>query len=204
MEELQKIKTAAKLEALLFIYGEPMDIKKIDKILAVKEAEVEEALNVLEENLKQDIRGLFIIRDKNKVQLATKPEFSEFLKEIAKQEFAEPLTPAALETLAIVAYTGPVTRADIEYVRGVNSSFILRALLMRGLIERQTDSKRANAYLYSASFELLRQFGLDKNENLQDYAKYKELVKHFHEQLAENQNKQSLNDEQPSADNAGL
>ena len=117
---------------------------------------------------------------------------SKLLEEITKQEFTEALTPASLETLSIVMYSGPISRADIEYIRGVNSSFTLRALLMRGLAERETDPKRGNAYLYKASFELLRHLGLSKNEDLPDYPKYKDLVLHFHKEL-ENKDKTEQN-----------
>ena len=181
-------KILSKIEALLFIYGEPIELKKLAKILDLKEPEVEKGLNLLAEELKKESRGLMLVQDKNKFQLATKPEFSKLLENITKQEFTEALTPAALETLSIIAYSGPITRADIEYIRGVNSSFTVRALLMRGLIEREVDPKRANAYLYSASFELLRHLGLSKNEDLPEYQKYKDLALKLHQELEKKSN----------------
>ncbi len=173
----------SKLEALLFIYGEPLEPKKLAKILGVKESEVSAGLDLLKNELGRDERGLVLMEDKEKIQLVTKPEFSKLLEDITKQEFTESLTPAALETLSIIAYAGPISRADIEYIRGVNSSFIVRALLMRGLVDRSVDPKRSNTYLYSTSFELLRHLGLTKNSDLPDYSKYKELVAHMHEEL---------------------
>lgn len=173
----------SKLEALLFIYGEPLEPKKLAKILGVKEAEVSGGLELLSKELEREERGLVLMQDKGKVQLVTKPEFAKLLEDITKQEFTEMLTPAALETLSIIAYAGPISRADIEYIRGVNSSFIMRALLMRGLVDRTVDPKRSNTYLYSTSFELLRHLGLTKNSDLPDYSKYKELVAHMHEEL---------------------
>ena len=176
-------KPMEKIEALLFIYGEPIEVKKLAKILDLKEDEAKAGLVALEEELKSEKRGLMLFWDKNKVQLVTKPDFAKLLEDITKQEFTEELTPAALETLSIVAYAGPITRADIEYIRGVNSSFTLRALLMRGLVEREIDPKRANAYIYSASFDLLRHLGLSKNESLPEYQKYRDLVSHLHEEI---------------------
>ncbi len=173
----------SKLEALLFIYGEPIEVKKLAKIIGEKEADVRAGLVELETGLAHDERGIMLVQDKDNVQLVTKPEFSKLLEEITKQEFTEALTPAALETLSIIAYAGPITRADIEYIRGVNSSFTIRALLMRGLIERETDPKRANAYMYSTSFELLRHLGLSKNDDLPEYKKYKDLVSMLHKTL---------------------
>lgn len=182
----------SKIEALLFIYGEPIEQKKMAKILNLKEADLAQGISLLEAELIREERGLILIQDKNKLQLVTKPAFSKLLEEVTKQEFTEALTPAALETLSIVMYSGPISRADIEYIRGVNSSFTLRALLMRGLVERDVDSKRSNAYVYKASFELLRHLGLSKNEDLPDYQKYKDLVRHFHQEL-ENKDKTSQN-----------
>jgi segregation and condensation protein B len=184
MENLEiNKKLLSRLEALLFIYGEPIDVKKLAKILNLKEDEAKEGLKLLDEELKNEERGLILICDKNKVQLATKPEFSKLLEEITKQEFTEVLTPAALETLSIVCYTGPVSRADIEYIRGVNSNFILRTLVLRGLVERTIDPKRSNAYIYTISFELLRHLGLSKVEDLPEYGKYKELMRQLHQKL---------------------
>lgn len=181
--EDNKNNLTARLEALLFIYGEPMDIKNLGKILDLKESEVKEGLMALEEELKRSERGLSLLQDKNRVQLVTKPEFSKILEEITKQEFTEELTPAALETLSIITYAGPIPRADIEFIRGVNSSFTLRALLLRGLVERQIDPKRSNAYVYSASFDLLRHLGLSQNSDLPEYSKYKSLVEQLHQEL---------------------
>lgn len=171
-----------KLEALLFIYGEPIDIKKLAGVLNLSEDEVKSGLALLEEELKRDERGLTLVQDKNRVQLVTKPEHSKLLESITKEEFTEDLTPAALEALTIVAYAGPITRADLEYIRGVNSSFILRSLLIRGLIERSADPKRPQAYIYSASFDLLKKIGLSKNEDLPEYKKYNDLAKLLYEE----------------------
>ncbi|MDE2001698.1 MAG: SMC-Scp complex subunit ScpB [Patescibacteria group bacterium] len=179
-----------KVEAMLFIYGEPIEMKKLAKIVGLKEADLESAIAAYETELARDERGLTLVRDKSKVQLVTKPAFAKMLEDITKQEFSESLTPAALETLSIISYAGPISRADIEFIRGVNSSFIVRTLLMRGLVDRETDPKRSNTYLYRTSFELLRHLGLQKNADLPDYAKYKELVAHMHEELKEKESAQ--------------
>lgn len=191
----------SKIEALLFVYGEPMEVKKLAKILGLKESEIKDGLVLLGQELSRGERGLMLVQDKNKVQLATKPEFSKLLEEITRQEFSETLTPAALETLSIISYAGPITRADVEYIRGVNSSFTIRSLLMRGLIEREVDPKRANAYLYRASFDLLRHLGLSKNEDLPEYQKYKDLVANLHQSLQEKnfQSQQEQADALPEA-----
>lgn len=169
-------KLISKIEALLFIYGEPMDFKKIAKTLKAGEAEVKEAAKALSEQLQSESRGLFLIEDKGAIQLTTKPDFAGLLESVIKEELHDALTPAALETLAIVTYAGPLSRAEIEYIRGVNSSFTLRNLLIRGLIERAPDPKRANAFLYTASMDLIKHLGIANVESLPEYSRFRELI----------------------------
>jgi len=97
------------------------------------------------------------------------------MEEFIKDEFREDLTPASLETLSLISYLGPVSRAQIDYYRGVNSSFILRSLLMRGLVERYNDPQRANVYLYQASFDLLKYLGISRVEDLPEYEKFRTM-----------------------------
>ncbi|HEY4499841.1 MAG TPA: SMC-Scp complex subunit ScpB [Candidatus Paceibacterota bacterium] len=172
----------AALEALLFIYGEPITVKKLAALLKKEEKLVTESLQEFETQLTQDNRGLSLFHHDGKIQLVTKPDFSHLLESITKEEFDEELTPATLETLSIVMYAGPVSRADIEYIRGVNSSFILRALLMRGLIDRSIDPKRANAYLYNPHFDLLKKLGVSQAALLPEYEKYNGLIKKLYEE----------------------
>jgi len=175
----------AQLEALLFIYGEPMATKKIVKILnhrktddreTVNAEAVKAALTALKEKLKDAGRGLELILSEDQVQLVTKPEWSAVLGEVVKEELNETLTPAALETLAIIAYSGPVGRSIVDYIRGVNSTFILRSLVLRGLVDRAPDPERPNAYIYRPSFDLLKYLGISKTDDLPDYQKFRELV----------------------------
>ncbi len=172
----------AKIEAILFAYGEPISLEKLAKILKIEKIELETALDNLSAELSRQERGVMLIKNGNKAQLATKPELTDILESIIKQEFTEDLTSAALETISIIAYAGPITRSDIEYIRGVNSTFTIRNLLLRGLVERTVDPKRANAYIYSVSFDLIKRLGLPKIEVLPDYEKYKQMVKNLHEE----------------------
>ena len=175
-ETENKNNMAARLEALLFIYGEPMSYKKIAEVLTCSPEEAREAATKLETSLRDDHRGLFLIKDNEKIQLTTKPEFGSLFETIVKEELKESLTPAALETLAIIAYCGPVSRAEIDYIRGVNSSFTLRNLAIRGLVAREIDPKRANAYIYKPSFDLLKYLGISKAEDLPEYLKFNDLM----------------------------
>ena len=161
------------VEAILFVYGEPMEIKKIAKILKISESKIKEAIQQLEQEFLVENRGLKLIFIGERVQLATKPEFVSIIENIIKEESKETLTPASLETLSLIAYLGPLSRAQIDFYLGVNSSFILRALLIRGLVERFSDVKRANMYLYKPSFDLLKYLGVSKVEELPEYDRYK-------------------------------
>jgi segregation and condensation protein B len=180
-ENLEKGKNKqAELEALLFYYGEAISVKKIAKIIGVKEEEVRQLLDLLEAALKGNPeRGLQLIRNEDEIQLATKPEFQSIGQQLTQDEFKEELTPASLETLSIVAYLGPITRMMIDYIRGVNSSFTLRSLLIRGLVERDFQPDKANVYEYRASFDFLKHLGLGRREDLPEYEKYKDILSKF-------------------------
>lgn len=172
--ETDKLQSA--LEALLFIYGEPMEVKKAANTLEVKPAEIEEAAKLLAQKLIDNKSGLALVWYDGKMQLTTKPEFSLLLEKVVKSELNEALTPAGLETLSIVAYSAPVSRAEIDYIRGVNSTFILRNLLLRGLIDRENDPKRANAYIYKPSFDFLKHIGVSRMEDLPEFEKFSKLT----------------------------
>lgn len=117
----------------------------------------------------QNGRGLRLVEKDGEWQMASAPENSEIVGNLIKSEFEEDLTKASLETLAIVAYKSPVSRAEIDNIRGVNSSFILRNLLIRGLIERIDNPRDARSYLYRPSFDFLKHLGLSKIEDLPNY-----------------------------------
>lgn len=178
MELTENIKkNAAALEALLFIYGEPITAAKAQSILRLNEEEFKAALDCLSEQLKDFGRGLSLLFIEDKIQLGTKTDFSAFLEQVIKEETRESLTPAALETLSLIAYGGPMPRSAIDYLRGVNSSFILRNLLVRGLVERAADPKKANVYLYQISFDFLKHMNLSQADVLPDYQKQRDILK---------------------------
>lgn len=170
----------ARLETLLFSYGEPLEIKKIAKLLGLENEECETAVAELEKLLTEgSSRGLMLARTKNQVQLLTKPEHHKVAQKILEEEFREELSPAALEALSLVAYLGPIQRSLIDYIRGVNSSFTLRSLLVRGLIGRTANPEKGNVYDYTVSFEFLKHMGLAKVEELPEYERYKNILKEF-------------------------
>ncbi|PIP46643.1 MAG: SMC-Scp complex subunit ScpB [Candidatus Colwellbacteria bacterium CG23_combo_of_CG06-09_8_20_14_all_42_19] len=169
----------AKLEALLFVYGEAFKIKTLAEKLDAPETAIKEAINQLKKDLDAENRGLSLIILDDRIELVTKPSLSYLIQKVIKDEFDSDLTAASLETLAIIAYLGPCSRAEIDYIRGVNSSFILRNLAIRGLVERKIDSHRANAFIYNVSFDFLKHIGVDSLQSLPDYGKYRDLVNSF-------------------------
>jgi len=175
-EELTKIEKLKKcIESLLFVSGEPLSIKALAKILKEEEEEIKMALESLKSEYSTEKRGLSLVENENSYQLTTHPSSGEVVSKYLKEVLREELTPASLETLAIVTYKGPISRLEIDNIRGVNSSFILRSLLIRGLLNREFDPKRPNAYLYWPSFDLIRKLGLGSLEQLPDYEKFHSL-----------------------------
>jgi len=168
-----------KLEAILFIHGEPLPIKKVAAVLEITEKEAEDLVIELGKKLEERSAGLMLVVNDHRVQMATRPQFSGILAEFVKKELTEDLTPASLETLAIVAYFGPISRNRIEYQRGVNSIFTLRNLLIRGLVERYPNPEHPQSYLYIPSFELLKHLGVASQKDLPEFEKFKELLRSF-------------------------
>lgn len=158
------------IESLLFVYGEPISVEKLAKVTGRKKEEVERAIEELKNGLED--RGVVLIEKEDKVQLGTRPENAPYVEKLVKSDFSEELSRAALETIAIIAYKGPLSRADIEFIRGVNSSFTLRNLMLRGLIERVENPKDARAYLYKVSFEFLHYLGVSKVEELPGFEEF--------------------------------
>jgi segregation and condensation protein B len=176
----------AELEALLFIHGEPISYAKIESVLALKKDEIEPLLAELKKRLDADDRGLQLVMGggsgNSKAQLATKPEFNVILENFVREELSEDLTPASLEALSIIAYLGPISRARLEYLRGVNSLVILRSLMIRGLIERIPDPDHTNGFVYQPTFDLMKQLGLQGKEDLPEFARFQDLLKVFEAQ----------------------
>ena len=166
------------IEALLFLSGAPVPLNKIATLLKIDRADVEGVIATLADRYAQDsARGLQIVRGDNEVTLATKPAHNALLETLAKEDLKEELTPASLETLSLVAYFGPLSRPQIDFIRGVNSSFIVRNLLVRGLVDRKPG--RGNAYVYTASIDFLKYMGVGSVEELPEYQKYQEMKENY-------------------------
>lgn len=177
----------AQVEAILFQAGEPVKLSRLAKLLNLSVPAVAAVVTELKAALQT--RGLTIIQNNEEVTLATAPEAGALLTQIAKEELAGPLGRAGLETAAIILYHGPITRPEIDWIRGVNSSFSIRQLLIRGLIKRESKPGDARTYVYEPTTELLATLGLTAREELPHYA---EIIKRTTEALATfNQNDQA-------------
>lgn len=156
------------VESVLFVASKPLEVSKIAKSLGTENAKIEEALNALE-NKYSAISGIHLLRMGDSIQLVSNPDNTEFVEKFTKTEFKEDLTKAQLETLTVVAYRGPITRAEVESIRGVNCSVILRNLLIRGLVNEFEDKEHVLP-VYELSIEALRFLGLSSIEGLPDYS----------------------------------
>ena len=186
-----------KVEAILFWKGESISRKKLAEVLKVGDIEINEGLEKLKDNLKS--RGIVMLEKPastrgdssmrggdNEIMLGTAPELSQLIEDLQKEELNKDLSKASLETLSIILYKNGANRADIDYIRGVNSSFTLRALSIRGLVEKTVDATDSRRFIYKPSFELLSYMGVKSVEELPDYAEVSNsigvAVKNFEEE----------------------
>ena len=153
------------LEGILFVAGEPLGVTHLARTLGAREGTVNTALDALAREYQG--RGLRIQVLDGQVQMVTAPEISRQVEFFLGLEAASQLSQAALETLAIVAYRQPVTRAEIEAIRGVNSDGVLNTLQSKGLIcEVGRRDSVGHPILYGVTFEFLQHFGLERLDNL--------------------------------------
>lgn len=176
-----------KIEAILFFRGESVSLKKIASILEITIDEVKQGIETLKNRLQTS--ALTIVTKDDEIMLATRPEVAPLIEGLVKEELSRDLGKAGLETLSIVLYKGPISRREIDYIRGVNSQFILRNLLIRGLVEKITDERDERRFLYRPTFELLQSLGVSSISELPEYTKVQEelavLVKKEDEEIAE-------------------
>lgn len=159
------------IESLLFTSGHPIGFSKLSELLEIPEKKLTEELNILASDYEKNNRGFRLVFFDNKVQLVASPGSAEAVKKLIKSDFEEDLSQASLETLAIIAYRGPISRAAIENLRGVNCSFILQTLAIRGLIEKKNNPEDGRSYIYNVTFDFLKHLGLSRIEDLPDFQK---------------------------------
>jgi segregation and condensation protein B len=155
------------IESLLFVHGEPMSFSRLAKATGASSRDLEAALRELASEYRE--RGIILIENSGTWQFVTHSINKELLETFLTSGRSEELTKSGVEVLAIIAYKGPMSRAAVEYIRGVNSSFILRSLLIRGLIEREENPKDRRSYMYRVSNDFLKHLGISNLRDLPEF-----------------------------------
>lgn len=158
----------SQIESILFVASRPMSFKEMAKLVQKSIVDVKEALEVLKAKYNQEASGIRVLTEGDQAQMSTNPENIVTVNQFVKDEVTGELTKAQLETLTIIAYRSPVTRPELEQIRGVNCALILRNLLIRGLIEEKEDENKILP-VYFLSFEALRHLGINSTKELPDY-----------------------------------
>lgn len=170
---------ANKIEGILFYKASPMKFSQLQKLFGVKEEVLMGTLAVLSERLENT--GIRLVQSDTDVQLSTAPELDAMIEEIRKDELKRDIGKAGAETLAIILYKGPISRVEIDRIRGVNSAFILRNLMVRGLIERNTEGK---SHTFTVTTHLLNHLGIQHKTHLPNYTSILDQLEKFEVEAA--------------------
>ncbi len=169
MDNLKNNELNKKITAVLFAAGDSVSTQKLAKFLGISKKDLIKKIEMLSQKMRDNSLGLDFIFNQGKVQMVSSKSCADLIIKFFNKQLDEKISKAAMETLAVVAYRGPITRAEIEYIRGVNCSFTLRNLAMRGLIDFEENPRDNRSYLYQISGELLKNLGINKIEDLPEY-----------------------------------
>ena len=162
------------IESLLFVAGRPVSLKELQKITERSPEEITKAIEELKSERKDS--GIVILEQGKKMLMSSHPQNSSMVKDFLNTDLREKLTDAAIETLAIITYKQPVSRAEIEAIRGVNSQYTIRLLMMRGLIEKAAHKDHRSNF-YQTTHEFLQHLGLSSIKDLPDFTELTVKVK---------------------------
>lgn len=162
--------SASKIESILFVAARPLSLKKLAEICGISKEEAAKAVEAISARFNVEGSGVRLLRLGDDVQMSTAPEASGTVQDFLKDETTGELTKPSLETLTIVAYRGPISKPELEQIRGVNCSLILRNLMMRGLVEALGEAGRPDAR-YRVTMDFVRFLGVSSVEDLPDYEK---------------------------------
>ncbi|MCA9358674.1 SMC-Scp complex subunit ScpB [Candidatus Kaiserbacteria bacterium] len=163
------------IEGLLFYKAAPQNKEKLMKLFAVDKEEFNSAVRILNTRLQSG--AVRLTETDTEIQLVTAPELSEFIESLRKSDVTGDIGKAGAETLAIILYREPISRVEIDRIRGVNSSFILRNLLMRGLISRE--SITGNGFQFRVTPNLLNHLGVTSKQNLPNFSEFMNSIDAF-------------------------
>jgi segregation and condensation protein B len=158
----------SQIESLLFISAKPVSVAELAKIIKADPAEIKKSGDELVELYKTEKKGIDIIKDGSKYQMVSSPANARVIQEFIKDETSGELSRPSLEALTIIAYRGPISKLDLDRIRGVNCSLIIRNLMIRGLIEAKFDKKKADTY-YNVTFDFVRFLGINEISELPDF-----------------------------------
>lgn len=159
----------SQLESLLFVASKPIGAKELAELVAAEVPAVEAELEAMMSDYEQADRGLQLIRSNAKYQLVSASKNSELIQKFISDETSGELTRPSLEALTVIAYRGPIAKTELEKIRGVNCSLILKNLLLRGLIEEKPGAGEEK--YYTVTLDFVRFLGINKIEELPEYAR---------------------------------
>ncbi len=158
------------IESLLLAVGRPLSMKELSNFLSISETDWPDIISALQDRHNQANSGIHVAVNNRQIQLITNPDNGKVLQQYFKDELSGELTKPSVETLTIIAYRQPISKEELEQIRGVNCSLILRNLLIRGLIEANEDTDNL-ATTYSVTMDFLRHLGIASVQELPDYEK---------------------------------
>lgn len=160
----------SKIESLLFVSGRAINLKELSRVLGEDKDKIGKALEELARDLKENKRGVRLVTEGDKAQLVSDPDNSSLIDDFLEKEEVNTLTRPGIETLTIIAYRSPISKAELEHIRGVNCSLILRNLSIKGLVEGKYDKRKKDTY-YTVTLDFLRFLGVERKEDLPDHKK---------------------------------
>lgn len=189
---MNKEQLISAMEAVLFASGDPVSIDRLSQVFEVSPEKTETIASALEKKLEENKSGVKLIRLENKYQLATRNEFAEYIKKAFDIKRKTPLSPAALEVLAVIAYNQPVTRSFVEQVRGVDCSGVITTLIEKELIEERGRLELpGKPLLYGTTDNFLRCFSISDLSELPPLPKDNVQPADMGEQLVIEETRQS-------------
>ena len=157
--------------------GRPISRSELIKMVDARPKQIEEAIT----KLKERSQGITIVDDGVEVELRVDERSAPLIEKIRKEEYSRDIGKAGLEALSAVLYRGPLTRSEIDFIRGVNSSQTLRTLTLRGLVRKIPNPKDERSFLYEPTTELLAQLGVSRMQDLPDYAQVRQKLQQLEE-----------------------
>ncbi len=165
---------AANIEAVLFAFGKPMSRVELSDSIGADVETIERAIEILQ--TRSHSGGIILVDDGTNIELRTAPTAAEMIERIRTKDLSGDIGKAGLEVLAAILYRGPVTRSEIDFMRGVNSSQVVRTLLQRGLIRKAQRGAEGRASKLEPTTELLAEMGISKLSEVPEYEQVREKL----------------------------